>query len=206
MTRSFSSQTLSSSAGPAPRRSAEAALEGGPLPLPAALKVAEDIARGLDVAHRGGLVHRDIKPANILVTPQGLAKLSDFGIAKALGTLESTLTVTGQGLGSLDYVSPEQAEDAKRVSPASDLYSLGATLYHLLAGKPPFEVKSVADLVRVFDEPPPPLRALRPDCPPEVVALVERLLEKEPDDRPPSAAAVAERLLELRNGLDSGAR
>ncbi|MCA9697174.1 MAG: protein kinase, partial [Myxococcales bacterium] len=105
--------------------SAKDRVYGGPLPVPEALKVAEDVAFALEAAHRVGVVHRDIKPANILITPQGDAKLSDFGIAKELDSLES-LTSTGEGLGTLAYVSPEQATEAKTVDRRTDLYSLGA--------------------------------------------------------------------------------
>ncbi|MBX3467845.1 MAG: protein kinase [Planctomycetes bacterium] len=176
-------------------RSLEAALKAGPLPLPAALKAGEELALALSAAHRAGVVHRDVKPANVLLDAAGTVKLADFGVAKVAG--ETTLTASGTGMGTLTYVAPEQATDAKHVSPAADLYALGATLYHAIAGRPPFAPGP--DLVRqLFEEDPPALHRVRPECPADVAALVHRLLEKEPDDRPRDAAQVAERLRERR--------
>jgi serine/threonine protein kinase len=180
-------------------QSGEELVSGGPLPIQQALAICEQAARGLEAAHQAGVIHRDIKPANILVTHEGLAKLGDFGIAKRLGAARE-LTQTGQGMGTLAYVAPEQAEDAKRVDPAADLYSLGATLYHFLTGRPPF-LPSPEILNAIFDEDPPPVRSLRPDCPPEVEKLTQRLLEKEPGDRLPSASALAHALGQLRASL-----
>ncbi|MCO5171628.1 MAG: serine/threonine-protein kinase [Planctomycetes bacterium] len=176
-------------------RSLDAALRAGPMDVPAALRVGEQLALALSAAHRAGVVHRDVKPANVLLDEAGQVKLADFGVAKVAG--ETTLTASGTGMGTLTYVAPEQATDAKHVSPAADIYALGATVYHAVAGRPPF--LPGPDLVRqLFEEDPPPLHRLRPECPPDVAALVHRLLEKEPDDRPSSAAQVAERLRERR--------
>ncbi len=172
--------------------------ERGPLPAAEALALGHQVALGLAAAHAAGVVHRDLKPANVLVTAEGLAKLGDFGIAKVLG--DDGLTRTGTGMGTLAYVAPEQAEDAKRVTPAADLYGLGATLYHALAGRPPFDPRDPRIIEKIFEDEPAPLARLRPDCPRALAALVHRLLEKDPDDRPPSAAAVAERLGALRAG------
>jgi len=175
-------------------------LQAGPLPLPDALRIAEEVALGLAVAHRAGIVHRDIKPANLLLTPDGSTKITDFGIAKLLASNASSLTASGQGMGTLTYVSPEQAENAKHVSPAADLYSLGATLYHLLAGRPPF-LPSPNIIMEIFEDDPPPLGTFCRDCPKGVAELVRRLLEKVPDDRTPNASAVANKLREERARL-----
>ncbi|RMG14260.1 MAG: FHA domain-containing protein [Planctomycetota bacterium] len=177
--------------------SAKDRLCGGPFPVPEALKVCEDAARGLHAAHQAKVIHRDVKPANLLITAEGRAKLADFGIAKVVDSLES-LTKTGEGLGTLAYVSPEQAQEAKGVSPQTDLYSLGATLYHLLSGRPPIVPKSLKSFFALLEGPLPSVRSLVPELPPAVVYLVHHLLEKDPAHRPPDAAAVAEELRRLR--------
>ena len=181
-------------------------LAQGPVSLAEALRWGEHIARGLAAAHAGGVVHRDVKPANVLLDRRsGLARLADFGIAKRLvGDSLGGLTATGTGIGTITYVSPEQAEDAKRVSPQSDLYSLGATLFHLIAGRPPFPPGPEL-LQQLFEDDPPPLQRLVPACPKEVARLVARLLEKDPEDRPPSAQASADQLAELSARLAGGA-
>jgi serine/threonine protein kinase len=174
-------------------------LAGGPLLLHEVVKIAEDVARALEAAHKVGVIHRDIKPANILLTPQGPAKLSDFGIAKELDSLES-LTSTGEGLGTLAYVSPEQATEAKNVDPRTDIYGLGATLYHMLAGRPPYQPANARVLLDILDAstPPTPLLRLRPDCPIELSDLVHHMLQKVPSARPQSASVVVGRLAALR--------
>jgi serine/threonine protein kinase len=177
--------------------SAKDRLASGTLPIAEVLKIGEETARALEAAHAKGVIHRDIKPANILLAPNGPSKLSDFGIAKELDSLES-LTSTGEGLGTLAYVSPEQAQEAKKVGPRTDIYSLGATLYHLIAGRPPFTPANAKVLLEILDKPPPLLMQYRSDCPPELAALVHRMLAKVPEDRPPSAAYCAERLAEMR--------
>lgn len=177
--------------------SAKDRLYGGPMQVPEALKICEDVCYGLAAAHRVGVVHRDVKPANVLLTSQGSGKLSDFGIAKELDSMES-LTSTGEGLGTLAYVSPEQAQEAKAVTPATDIYSLGATLYHLIGGRPPFIPKSAKVLLSILDEAPPSLQTLAADAPPGVVYLVHHMLEKAAADRPPTADEVASELRKLR--------
>ncbi len=176
----------------------EQLLSAGPLPIDEALRIGAEVARALAAAHKARIVHRDIKPSNVLVTPEGQVKVVDFGIAKELG---QHLTATGQGIGTLDYLAPEQAADAKRVDPAADLYALGATLYHMLAGRPPFDSKRPDFFERLFEDPPPSLLKLRPDCPKKVARVVRRLLEKDPLDRGANAATLVKTLERLRAEL-----
>ena len=176
--------------------SARDRLSGGPFPVPEALKIAEDVAYGLTAAHQAGVIHRDVKPANILLSEQGIAKVTDFGIAKDMDG--QTLTAAGEGLGTLAYVSPEQATEAKDVDPRTDIYSLGATLYHLLAGQPPFLPTSAKVLMQILDDPAPPLESHRPDAPREVVEFVHRMLAKIPAERPPTIELAARQLGALR--------
>jgi serine/threonine protein kinase len=171
---------------------------GSPMDVAEALKIGEDVARGLHAAHLVGVIHRDIKPANILISSEGSAKIGDFGIAKEVDSMES-LTSTGEGLGTLAYVSPEQAQEAKAVTPQADLYSLGATLYHLIGGRPPFIPKSAKVLLAILDKAPPSLQTLRPELPAGVVYAIHHMLEKKPEDRPSDAPYVAG---ELRKLLD----
>lgn len=172
----------------------------GPLPLGEALRIGEDVARAMCVAEEQGVVHRDIKPHNILLDPSGRAKLSDFGLAK--GAESATLTVKGQGMGSLHYAAPEQVRDATSADHRTDLYGLGATLYHLIAGVPLFGLRARGlvesiRLIRKVD--PPPLIERRPDCPPAVAEVVHGLLRKQPADRRPATfRELAARLAALR--------
>jgi serine/threonine-protein kinase len=172
----------------------------GPLHVADALKIAEDVAQAIAAAAAVGVVHRDIKPANVLLSPDGHAKLADFGIAKDLETTLHSLTASGMGLGSMAYLPPEQIAEAKYVDARADVYSLGATLYHLLAGAPPFLPTNPQALVAAVQQAPPPLVAHRPDCPPAVAELVHHMLAKNADDRPPPWQVV-ERLTTLRKAL-----
>ena len=143
---------------------------------------------GLEHAHRAGLIHRDVKPANLLVTADGTLKIADFGIAHAA---EGTrLTEVGTVLGTAAYLSPEQA-NGEPVTPASDLYSLGACLYELLAGRPPYGYETIGELLarREWD-PPPPLD----DAPAELAQTIHACLARDPADRPLSASALARQL------------
>jgi serine/threonine protein kinase len=145
---------------------------------------------GLDAAAARGIIHRDVKPSNLLRDRSGTVKVSDFGLAKDL-SLDLHLTSPGAILGTPLYTSPEQAT-GKAVGVRSDLYSLGATLYHLVAGRPPFESSNTLDvLVRHAVEPPPPLPA---DVPAGLSRLIFRLLAKDPAQRPADYAATVQSL------------
>ncbi len=150
-------------------------------------------------AHDHGIIHRDIKPANLLLTKDESIKLSDFGIAKLFGNTQ--ITVDGGVLGTADYMSPEQAEGIGATS-RSDLYSVGGVLYCLLTGRPPFQGRSMADVIhKVRFDTPLPVRRLAADTPEELDHLIQKLLQKEAEDRVPTARALANRLSAIRHAL-----
>lgn len=148
----------------------------------AACDVIHQIASALAEANKHGLVHRDIKPSNILVTPEGQAKLLDFGLVHQLG---NNLTEAGTILGTVDFMAPEQCQDASRVDIRADLYGLGGTLYWCLTGKLPFSSRGSLheNLVRRVTQAPPTVRALRPEVSVGLEAVVTRLMAVNPDDR-----------------------
>ena len=168
----------------------------GALPLPDAMRLMRELAGALAYAHTHGVVHRDLKPENVLLS-DGHAVVADFGIAKALAAATQSDTVPGTGLTSAEvalgtpgYMAPEQAvgDDTDH---RADLYALGVVAYEMLAGAHPFGARSALALARAHrEETPAPLGERRPDAPPEVAALVMRLLAKAPDARPGSAEIV----------------
>jgi len=164
---------------------------------PLAVGWAAQIARALDAAHRQGVIHRDIKPANVLLTPEGTAKVLDFGVAKFMGDTMSVheLTVTGALLGSPPYMSPEQAEGAREIDHRSDLYSLGCLLYHAVTGRPPFTSTTPLAVLRMqMEDAPTPPGALVEGLPASLNDLILNLLAKRPEHRPANAAAVHDAL------------
>jgi eukaryotic-like serine/threonine-protein kinase len=169
----------------------------GPLAPNRAAGIAEQVADTLAAAHAAGIVHRDIKPGNVMVTPDGHVKVLDFGIARTTDGVN--LTQTASVLGTAPYMSPEQAM-GQPADARSDIYSLGCVLYEMLTGKPPFMGDLPAAVlhqhVRVAPKSP---RAVNPNVPPALDALVLEMLAKSPDDRPQTAAEVRDRLA----GLDS---
>lgn len=150
-----------------------------------------EVALGLAAAARAGLVHRDVKPANLLVDRRGGVKILDLGIAHHSGEDASLRYVgTDEILGTLDYIAPEQVENCSAVDVRADLYSLGATLYFLLAGYPPFPVQDARyKLAAKQCSDPPPVHRLRPDTAPGLSAVVQRLLAREPARRYSTAEA-----------------
>jgi eukaryotic-like serine/threonine-protein kinase len=160
----------------------------GPSPVPAALELAIQIARGLAFAHQQGLVHRDVKPQNVLLNGDGRAKVTDFGIARSLD-VQRGMTQTGTVLGTSDYIAPEQAQ-GQRVDEHTDVYSLGVVLYELLTSEVPFPGENfVAVAMRHINEEPPPVLAKRPDVSPRVDAAVRRAMAKRAEDRFPTMNA-----------------
>ena len=154
------------------------------LPIPEAVRIASAVAAALDYAHRRGAIHRDIKPENILLS-DGNALVADFGIALALRDAGGPrLTETGLSLGTPQYMSPEQATAERTVDPRTDIYSLGAVLYEMLAGEPPFTAPTTQGIIaKLLTQPPVSLRLLRDTVPPGLEAVVEQALAKLPADR-----------------------
>ncbi|HEV3202900.1 MAG TPA: HD domain-containing phosphohydrolase, partial [Gemmataceae bacterium] len=165
----------------------------GPLSLRQACDIIYQVAGALGEAHKHNLVHRDIKPSNIRLTPRGQAKLLDFGLARHL---PSRMTDPGTLLGSLDYISPEQASDAGTVDIRTDIYGLGGTMFWCLTGRPPFVCQEgiLQQVACRLTQQPPSVRSLRPDLPTRVEDILIRMLATKPEDRYPTPHAVMEAL------------
>lgn len=161
----------------------------GALPVPEACEVARQAAVGLQHLHEHGLVHRDVKPSNLMLTNSGQVKVLDLGLARLLhqAVAGGQITSRGQFLGTLDYVAPEQCEDSHEVDIRADIYSLGCTLYHLLAGHPPFAApkhSSVFQKLKAHAEAlAPPIREQRPEVPEALASALERMLAKDRNGR-----------------------
>lgn len=186
-----------------------------------ACELVRQAAEGLQHAHEHGLVHRDIKPSNLILADtrpspaqsgadsgnnRATVKILDLGLAllRENPTAEGELTSSGQVMGTLDYMAPEQASDTHSVDIRADLYSLGCTLYHLLAGSPPFSGSQYATILKKMmahaNSPVPPLSDIRSDVPPDLLSVLDRLLAKESSERFATPAEVAAALLPLADG------
>lgn len=167
----------------------------------AAAQLLLQVSRGIQHAHEKGIIHRDLKPANILIDQAGQPRVTDFGLAKHIEN-DSSLTATGQVMGTPSYMSPEQAQGVvDQIDERSDVYSLGATLYELLTGKPPFQNASVIEtLVQVVEDEPVSPSQLVVKLPADLETICLKCLEKAPSDRYQSAAELAEELKRFLNG------
>ena len=167
-----------------------------PLPVDEALRIGEDLLRGLAYAHSKGIIHRDIKPANILLSADGQAKLADFGISRPV---DSDLTAVGSMLGTPNYMSPEQVKCAP-VTTKSDLFAVGIVIYEMLTGQKPFSGPDVSSILRNVVEREPPLASkANHNVPPAVGEFVARLFKKVPDERFASASEALAELQKLRS-------
>jgi serine/threonine protein kinase len=157
--------------------------EQGPMPPATAARLVRQVALGLDHAHRKGLIHRDVNPANILVTHDGTAKLADLGLAIAPAE-EDRVTRDGAMVGTFDYIAPEQARNSRAADARSDIYSLGCTIYHMIAGRVPFPGPSLPEkLLGHQSIEPTPLCPMVGGLPEELSDIVQRMMKKRPDER-----------------------
>jgi WD40 repeat protein/tRNA A-37 threonylcarbamoyl transferase component Bud32 len=180
-------------------------LQGNPQPPEQAAQVVETLGRAMQVAHEAGVVHRDLKPANVLLGKGGVVKITDFGLAKRLDA--PGLTASGAVMGTPSYMAPEQAGQSKAIGPAADVYALGAILYELLTGRPPFRAATPMDtLLQVLGEDPVPPSRLNPKVPCDLETVCLKCLEKDPGRRYGSAEALARDLGHWRAGKPISAR
>jgi serine/threonine-protein kinase len=177
---------------------AELLRDHGHLDVGQAIDIVSQACRGLDYAHRNGVVHRDVKPGNLLVSDSEVVKLADFGIARAVD--QSSITQVGSVLGTAAYLSPEQAR-GDEAGPQADLYSLGVVTYQLISGRLPYEAASLSELaLKQQRESPIPLDELNPDVPPTLAQAVALALAIDQRDRPADAMQLAEALRDGARG------
>jgi serine/threonine protein kinase len=183
--------------------------EGGRMEVGEAARVFAEVATGLAHIHERGLIHRDLKPSNVMITPDGRVKLLDMGLSFAPGDPDAhdPEVVGGKGyiVGTMDYISPEQARNPIEIGPRSDLYSLGCALYYALTGTPPFPGGTSRDKIRrqrTLD--PVPVTELNAAVPEKLARIIARLMAKNPDDRPADATEARELLLPLAVARKTG--
>jgi eukaryotic-like serine/threonine-protein kinase len=178
---------------------AEILRDRGHLDVDQAVDIVAQSCRGLDYAHRNGVVHRDVKPGNLLVSESGVVKLADFGIARATG--QTSITQVGSVLGTAAYLSPEQAR-GEEAGPPADLYSLGVVTYQLLSGRLPYEANSLSELaLKQQRESPIPLQRLNPGVPATLSESVALSISVVPEERPHTAVELAELIVDGANGI-----
>jgi serine/threonine-protein kinase len=179
---------------------AELLRDHGRMEVEQAVDVVTQACRGLDYAHRNGVVHRDVKPGNLLVSDSDVVKLADFGIARAAD--QSSITQVGSVLGTAAYLAPEQAR-GEESGPRADLYSLGVVAYQLLTGRLPYEANSLSELaLKQQREPAPPVDQVNPHVPPELADAVDLALSLDQEDRPANAALLAEAIASGARGIE----
>ncbi len=179
---------------------AELLRDHGPMDVEQAVDVVTQACRGLDYAHRNGVVHRDVKPGNLLVSDSDVVKLADFGIARAAD--QSSITQVGSVLGTAAYLAPEQAR-GEEAGPRADLYSLGVVAYQLLSGRLPYEASSLSELaLKQQREPPAPVDELNPRVPPELADAISMALALDQEDRPETAMLLAEAIAAGARGVE----
>ena len=172
------------------------------LDIPEALDIITQISRALVHAHERGIIHRDIKPDNIMVTQGGVAKLADLGLVREADAQLTRVTQSGAAMGTPHYMSPEQAKDAKSADARSDIYALGATFYHILTGRVPFEGESAFEVMQKHEkERAKSPRAIRPEIPAKLSLIVEKMMQRDPRNR----FASAKELLAMLEGLSGKA-
>ncbi len=182
-------------------RSLRSRIEEGPMPVSDAVKFARQIAEGLEAAHSKGVIHRDIKPENIIVTDTGVTKIADFGLAALLNAMETH--ESGRVAGTTAYMSPEQIR-GDQVNDLTDIWSLGVTLYEMIAGHRPFTGEyEQAVAYSILNEKPPPVTASHIIIPGELEKIIDRCLEKKPTDRFSDAASLAKELRQVEIVLEN---
>ena len=180
--------------------------ERGPLPVADACEIVRQAALGLQHAHEHGLIHRDIKPSNLMLTNDGTVKVLDLGLARLIDEAAPAwdMTSAGQIVGTGDFISPEQGQDTRNADARSDIYSLGCTLYFLLAGRAPFSGPQYGTFVQKVmahaNEPIPPIQAIRDDILDNLAQLLGQMLAKDPAERFQTAAEVAEATAMVASG------
>jgi serine/threonine-protein kinase len=178
---------------------AEILRERGHLDVAQAVDIVEQACRGLDYAHRNGVVHRDVKPGNLLVSESDVVKLADFGIARATG--QTSITQVGSVLGTAAYLSPEQAR-GEEAGPQADLYSLGVVTYQLLSGRLPYEATSLSELaLKQQREAPIPLQRLNPRVPAALADAVALAISVVAEERPHTAVELSQLIEDGANGI-----
>jgi serine/threonine-protein kinase len=183
-------------------------LRAGPFPVRESAQVVESLARAVHFAHQRGFIHRDIKPSNVLLTADGTPKITDFGLAKRFNYEDPVLTLQGAVVGTPAYMAPEQVKGhPDAIGPAIDVFGLGAMLYDLLTGQPPFRAPNVMEtLLRVMNEKPVPPSQLRPEVPGDLELICVKCLEKDPARRYASAEALADDLARFLAGTPISCR
>lgn len=181
-------------------------LSSGPLDLRSVIEIGRQAADALSEAHERGIIHRDIKPSNIMITPRGRAKILDFGLAKPLPLAEDggdrkQLTESGILIGTISYMSPEQASGQGELTASSDIFSLGVVLYEAITGRLPFDGETYLQIIEAITRrDPAPIKNYRPEAPAELIRVIERMLKKQPSERYESAAEVSRDLAMINLG------